>query len=62
MKQILTDEVIEYYKNKGITDKGLILRLETQESLGEDHYLLGILFLLVISSPFIAVFILFLRS
>lgn len=62
MKQILTDEVIEYYKNKGITDKGLILRLETQESLGEDHYLLGILFLLVIGSPFIAVFILFLRS
>ena len=62
MKQILTDEVIEYYKNKGITDKGLILRLETQESMGEDHYLLGILFLLVIGSPFIAVFILFLRS
>ena len=59
---MLTEEIIEYYKKKGIIDKGLILRLETQKSLGEDHYLLALLFLLVIGSPFIAVAILFLRS
>ena len=59
---MLTEEILDHYKKKGITDKGLILRLETQKSLGEDHYLLGILFFLVIGSPFIAVAILFLRS
>lgn len=59
---MLTEEILDHYKKKGITDKGLILRLETQRSLGEDHYLLGILFFLVIGSPFIAVAILFLRS
>ena len=59
---MLTEEILDHYKKKGITDKGLVLRLETQRRLGEDHYLLGILFFLVIGSPFIAVAILFLRS
>ncbi len=59
---MLTKSILDHYKKKGITDKGLILRLETQKSLGEDHYLLGALFLLLISSPFLMVGILFLRS
>ena len=58
---MLTEEVLDYYKKKGITDKGLILRLETQRSMGEDHVFIGILFFLLISSPFLMVGILFLR-